>query len=45
MSVIEKKPAEKNAVDKDTGAWRRRMIVFIPLIGFLALAALLTALD
>ena len=40
MSVIEKKPAEKNPVDKDVGAWRRRMIVFIPLIAFLALAAL-----
>ena len=40
MSVIEKKPAEKNPVDKDAGAWRRRMIVFIPLIAFLALAAL-----
>lgn len=40
MSVMEKKPAEKNRVDKDAGAWRRRMIVFIPLIAFLALAAL-----
>jgi cytochrome c biogenesis protein CcmG/thiol:disulfide interchange protein DsbE len=40
VSVIEKKPAEKNPVDKDVGAWRRRMIVFIPLIAFLALAAL-----
>jgi cytochrome c biogenesis protein CcmG, thiol:disulfide interchange protein DsbE len=40
MSVMEKKPAEKNPVDKDAGAWRRRMIVFIPLIAFLALAAL-----
>ena len=40
MSVIEKKPAEKNPVEKDVGAWRRRMIVFIPLIAFLALAAL-----
>jgi len=39
VSVIEKKPAEKNPVDKDAGAWRRRMIVFIPLIAFLALAA------
>jgi cytochrome c biogenesis protein CcmG, thiol:disulfide interchange protein DsbE len=38
--VMEKKPAEKNRVDKDAGAWRRRMIVFIPLIAFLALAAL-----
>jgi cytochrome c biogenesis protein CcmG/thiol:disulfide interchange protein DsbE len=37
---MEKKPAETNAVDKDAGAWRRRMIVFIPLITFLALAAL-----
>jgi cytochrome c biogenesis protein CcmG/thiol:disulfide interchange protein DsbE len=37
---MEKKPAETNPVDKDTGAWRRRMIVFIPLITFLALAAL-----
>jgi cytochrome c biogenesis protein CcmG, thiol:disulfide interchange protein DsbE len=40
VSVMEKKPAEKNRVDKDAGAWRRRMIVFIPLIAFLALAAL-----
>ena len=40
MNVMEKKPAEKNPVDKDAGAWRRRMIVFIPLIAFLALAAL-----
>lgn len=40
MSVMEKKPAEENPVDKDAGAWRRRMIVFIPLIAFLALAAL-----
>jgi cytochrome c biogenesis protein CcmG/thiol:disulfide interchange protein DsbE len=37
---MEKKPPETNAVDKDAGAWRRRMIVFIPLITFLALAAL-----
>jgi cytochrome c biogenesis protein CcmG, thiol:disulfide interchange protein DsbE len=40
VSVIEKKPVEKSPVDKDAGAWRRRMIVFIPLIAFLALAAL-----
>jgi cytochrome c biogenesis protein CcmG/thiol:disulfide interchange protein DsbE len=40
VSVIERKPAEKSPVDKDAGAWRRRMIVFIPLIAFLALAAL-----
>ena len=40
MNVMEKKPAEKSPVDKDAGAWRRRMIVFIPLIAFLALAAL-----
>jgi len=39
VSVIEKKLAEKNLVDKDAGAWRRRMIVFIPLVAFLALAA------
>jgi cytochrome c biogenesis protein CcmG/thiol:disulfide interchange protein DsbE len=37
---MEKKPAEENPVDKDAGAWRRRMIVTIPLIAFLALAAL-----
>src|SRR5215467_14727628 len=37
---MEKKPAETNPVDKDAGAWRRRMIVFFPLITFLALAAL-----
>ena len=40
MNLMEKKPAETNPVDKDAGAWRRRMIVFIPLITFLALAAL-----
>jgi cytochrome c biogenesis protein CcmG/thiol:disulfide interchange protein DsbE len=40
VSLMEKKPAEKNPVDKDAGAWRRRMIVFIPLIAFLALTAL-----
>lgn len=40
MSLIEKRSAEKNLVDKDAGAWRRRMIVFIPLVAFLALAAL-----
>ena len=40
MSLMEKEPAETNPVDKDAGVWRRRMIVFIPLIAFLALAAL-----
>ena len=40
MSLIEKRAAEKNPADKDAGAWRRRMIVSIPLIAFLALAAL-----
>ena len=40
MSLMENKPAETNPVDKDAGGWRRRMIVFIPLIAFLALAAL-----
>lgn len=40
MSLIEKRSAEKSLVDKDAGAWRRRMIVFIPLVAFLALAAL-----
>jgi cytochrome c biogenesis protein CcmG/thiol:disulfide interchange protein DsbE len=40
VSLIEKRSAEKNLVDKDAGAWRRRMIVFIPLVAFLALAAL-----
>jgi len=40
VSLMEKKPAETNAVDKHAGAWRRRMIVLIPLITFLALAAL-----
>ena len=39
MSLIEKKSAEKNLADRDAGAWRRRMIVFIPLVAFLALAA------
>src|SRR5215469_15386965 len=37
---MEKKPAETNPVDNDAGAWRRRTIVFIPLIAFLVLAAL-----
>ena len=32
--------AENNAVEKDAGAWRRRMLVLIPLLAFLALAAL-----
>ena len=40
MNLMEKKPAETNPVDNDAGAWRRRMIVFIPLIAFLVLAAL-----
>jgi cytochrome c biogenesis protein CcmG/thiol:disulfide interchange protein DsbE len=40
VNVMEKKPAETNLVDNDAGAWRRRMIVFIPLIAFLVLAAL-----
>ena len=35
MSVTDKSPTEK-----DASAWRRRMIVFIPLLAFLALAAL-----
>jgi cytochrome c biogenesis protein CcmG/thiol:disulfide interchange protein DsbE len=38
--LIETKLAEKNVVDKDAGTRRRRMIVFIPLVAFLALAAL-----
>ena len=38
--MIEKHLAEKNAAGKDTGAWRRRMIVLIPLLVFLGLAAL-----
>ena len=32
--------AENNAVEKDAGAWRRRMLVLFPLLAFLALAAL-----
>jgi len=40
VNLMEKKPAETNPVDNDAAAWRRRMIVFIPLIAFLALAAL-----
>jgi len=40
VSLIETKLAEKNVVDKDAGVRRRRMIVFIPLVAFLALAAL-----
>jgi cytochrome c biogenesis protein CcmG/thiol:disulfide interchange protein DsbE len=35
VSVTDKSPTEK-----DASAWRRRMIVFIPLLAFLALAAL-----
>jgi cytochrome c biogenesis protein CcmG/thiol:disulfide interchange protein DsbE len=40
VSLIEKNLAENNTVDKDAGAWRRRMTVLIPLVAFLALAAL-----
>src|SRR5258707_13392360 len=32
--------ADNNAVEKDAGAWRRRTLVLIPLVAFLALAAL-----
>jgi cytochrome c biogenesis protein CcmG/thiol:disulfide interchange protein DsbE len=32
--------ADNNPAEKDAGAWRRRVIVLIPLIAFLALAAL-----
>jgi cytochrome c biogenesis protein CcmG/thiol:disulfide interchange protein DsbE len=31
---------ESSAVEKDAGAWRRRMLVLVPLVAFLALAAL-----
>jgi cytochrome c biogenesis protein CcmG, thiol:disulfide interchange protein DsbE len=32
--------AEKDLAERETGMWRRRLIVFIPLAAFLALAAL-----
>ena len=32
--------ADNNVVEKDAGAWRRRALVLIPLLAFLALAAL-----
>ena len=32
--------ADNNVVEKDPGAWRRRTLVLIPLVAFLALAAL-----
>ena len=31
---------ESSVVEKDAGAWRRRMLVLLPLVAFLALAAL-----
>ena len=31
---------DNNVIEKDAGAWRRRMLVLIPLLAFLALAAL-----
>jgi cytochrome c biogenesis protein CcmG/thiol:disulfide interchange protein DsbE len=31
---------ETSVVEKDAGAWRRRMLVLVPLVAFLALAAL-----
>jgi cytochrome c biogenesis protein CcmG, thiol:disulfide interchange protein DsbE len=31
---------ESSVVEKDAGAWRRRMLVLVPLVAFLALAAL-----
>jgi len=31
---------ESGVVEKDAGAWRRRMLVLVPLVAFLALAAL-----
>jgi cytochrome c biogenesis protein CcmG, thiol:disulfide interchange protein DsbE len=31
---------ESSAVEKDAGAWRRRMLVLVPLVAFLALAIL-----
>jgi cytochrome c biogenesis protein CcmG, thiol:disulfide interchange protein DsbE len=40
VNLIEKNLAENNVVHEDAGAWRRRMIVLIPLAAFLALAAL-----
>jgi cytochrome c biogenesis protein CcmG, thiol:disulfide interchange protein DsbE len=36
MSAVD----EKTAVESDPGVWRRRLIVLIPLLAFLALAAL-----
>ncbi len=40
QSLAEQSLAEQSSAEKDAGVWRRRMIVFIPLLAFLALAAL-----
>jgi cytochrome c biogenesis protein CcmG, thiol:disulfide interchange protein DsbE len=40
VSVSEKDPVERNAAQRDPGVQRRRMIVLIPLVAFLGLAAL-----
>ena len=31
---------DNNGIEKNAGAWRRRMLVLLPLLAFLALAAL-----
>jgi cytochrome c biogenesis protein CcmG, thiol:disulfide interchange protein DsbE len=40
MSVADEKPAGLAAAEGDPGIWRRRLIVLLPLVAFLALAAL-----
>jgi len=40
VSVSEKNPVEADAAQQDPGVQRRRMIVLIPLVAFLGLAAL-----
>jgi cytochrome c biogenesis protein CcmG, thiol:disulfide interchange protein DsbE len=40
VSVSEKNPVEAGAAQRDPGVQRRRMIVLIPLVAFLGLAAL-----
>jgi cytochrome c biogenesis protein CcmG, thiol:disulfide interchange protein DsbE len=40
MSVADEKPTGLAAAEGDPGIWRRRLIVLLPLVAFLALAAL-----
>jgi cytochrome c biogenesis protein CcmG, thiol:disulfide interchange protein DsbE len=40
VSSVEKNSGEPTLTDHDSGAWRRRLIVLVPLVAFLALAAL-----